>query len=235
VLSARAITRHYLASEYLWTAHRSARECRELEDALVQVPDHRGTHPKHRSLAITTIMSSVSFLEALVNEIYMDAGDSGPGRADPLNQPCRDSMSEYWRDADRNASVLTKYQMALLFADKSRFDKGATPFQDVESLISMRNALVHFKPSWHDHLDPAKLELVLPSKFAKSTLLPGNDGSPWLIWALAAPGAEWAHNAARAFAGEWMNRMGLIRVFEADLKHFDEQVQADGLGGVNVL
>jgi hypothetical protein len=77
MLTATAVTRHYLASEYLWTAQESARQCRKLEDALVKVEDHKGTHPRHRSLAIMTIMSAVSFLEALVNEIFADPGEKG--------------------------------------------------------------------------------------------------------------------------------------------------------------
>jgi hypothetical protein len=138
-------------------------------------------------------------------------------------------MGEYWRDADRSAGVLIKYPMALLFAGQARLDRGANPLQDTSVLVSTRNALVHFKPSWHDDLDPAGLEKTLPVKFAKSRLLAGNDGSSWLIWALAAPGAEWAVATARSFANEWMDRMALTRVYEADLKEFENQVLADGI------
>ncbi len=229
MLTATAVTRHYLASEYLWTAQECAGQCRRLEDALVSAPEHPGTHPRHRSLAIMTIMSSVSFLEALVNEIYADAGEAGPGRADALTPSCRAMMSEYWLYADRSAGALTKYQMALLFAGRPQFDKGANPFQDANVLVSMRNALVHFKPSWHDGLDPAGLEKTLPQKIAKSRLLPAADGSPWLIWALAAPGADWAVSTARTLADTWMDQMALTRVYELDLQSFEQQVVAGGL------
>ncbi len=229
VLSATVITRHYLASEYLWIAGENARRCRDLEDEYAQVPGHQGTHPRHRAFAIMTVMSAVGFLEALVNEIYADAGDPSPGRADPLSAPCRELMAEYWRDADRSASALTKYQMALLFAGRTRFDKGAALYQGANALISMRNALVHFKPSWHDDLDPAGLEKILPTFFGKSALLSAADGSPWLIWALAAPGAEWAQATARTFADAWMGCMGLERMYEVDMKGFDDQIATVGL------
>jgi hypothetical protein len=39
----------------------------------------------------------------------------------------------------------------------------------------------------------------------------------------------WAYKAAKAFANEWMDRMGLTRVYEIDLNSFDSQIQADGL------
>jgi hypothetical protein len=117
--------------------------------------------------------------------------------------------------------------MALLFADRPRFDQGSAPYQGANVLVSMRNALVHFKPSWHDDLDPGRLEKTLPLYFGKSTLLSANDGSPWLIWALAAPGAEWAYATARAFADDWMARMGLARVYDVDIASFDEQVVED--------
>ena len=138
-------------------------------------------------------------------------------------------MKEYWVTAER-ASLLTKFQMGLLFASAEKIDAGRAPMQDAALLIALRNALVHFKPSWHSDEDPTNLEKRLSGRFAKSELLPGNDGSPWPIWALAAAGAAWSVQAGRGFADEWVDRMGLARVYETDLDAYREQIGVTGSG-----
>jgi|NGEPerStandDraft_6_1074524.scaffolds.fasta_scaffold03617_10 hypothetical protein len=227
VMTAKAVTRHYLASDHLWAATQNAAQCRELEDALKGFGP--ATHPTHRAYAVSAVMLSVAFLEALVNEIFQDAAETTPGRAERLTQHCRDLMKEYWNTADR-ADLLTKSQMALLFACAGKMAPGRAPMQGAALLIELRNALVHFKPSRHDNEDPTMLEKRLSGRFAKSELLPDHDGSPWPIWALAAPGAAWSVGTARAFADEWVDRMGLIRVYETDLKAYEETGGVTGTG-----
>lgn len=227
-LTPKITTRHYLASEHLWAAMESAAECTEIERVLLAASSGP-VHPTHRARAVTAVMSSVAFLEALVNEVFQDAADDAPNRLEPLSGQCRALLKEYWSTGERTG-ILTKYQLALLFAGAEPMDRGTAPLQGAKLLVDLRNALVHFKPAWHDHEAPRDLELRLTGKFDKSSLLSANDGSPWPIWALAAPGAEWAVGAARTFADEWTERMGLRRVYEADIRSFGS-VPRPGLGG----
>ena len=60
----------------------------------------------------------------------------------------------------------------------------------------------------------------LKGKFAKSTLLPPTDGSPWPIWAISAGCAEWAYKTARDLADEWTKSLGLLRVYETDMRSY---------------
>ena len=227
VMTVNVVTRHYLASEHLWAATVNAARCRELEDVL---KGHGlATHPTHRACAVSAVMSSVAFLEALVNEIFQDAAENASGRVERLTQQCRVLMKEYWVSADRT-SLLNKYQMGLLFARGEKMDRGCAPTQDATLLIALRNALVHFGPSWHSDEDPTDLERRLSGKFAKSELLSAHDGSPWPIWALAAAGAEWSVGAARAFADEWVDRMGLARIYETDLNSYQAAIRMAGTG-----
>jgi hypothetical protein len=221
-IAAKVMTRHYLASEHLWAATVAAHQCRELEASLRG--GSRPTNPTHRAEAITAVMSSVAFVESLINEIYADAAEDTLNRLEGLDGQCIRLLKEYWQSAADRTSTLSKAQMALLFVGAAQLDRGAQVWQDMDLLTAWRNALVHFKPAWHDDEQPTRLETRLTGRFPKSQLLRDNDGSPWPIWSIAAGGAEWAVMTARAFADEWTDRMGLRRVYETDLHSFERHI-----------
>lgn len=223
-LSAKVVTRHYLASDHLWTAIQSEAQCCDLERAL-SGPGGPSTHPTHRSYALSTVFSAVAFLEALVNEVFQDAAEESASRIESLSKQCRALMAEYWGASER-ANLLTKFQMALLFAGQPAMDRGRAPMQDAILLVAFRNALVHFRPTWHEGEEPDGLERRLAGKFARSSLLGSNDGSPWPIWAVAAPAATWAVFTARALVDEWSDRIHLPRIYETDLEAFGTQMAA---------
>lgn len=63
-------------------------------------------------------------------------------------------------------SILEKYQYVLSFRGKEIYRSGEPPYQDVDALVKLRNALVHFKPEWHDEQDlHRKLESRLKGRF----------------------------------------------------------------------
>ena len=137
--SVSVASRHYLASEHLWTALHNARRSREVE---VARSGKTAFSPEHRSCVITAILSSVAFLEALVNEVFEDAVDSIKRKAissriEPLGVRCVELMGESWTSTERSLGAVDKYQMALLFAGKPRFEVGQYPCQDVVSVIAI--------------------------------------------------------------------------------------------------
>jgi hypothetical protein len=217
--TAKVSTRHYLSSQHLWTALHSAKQCVELERHLT---GKVSTDVEHGSYAMTSVMSSVAFLEAFVNEVYSDCADSSHDspRVKGLDPSARALMSEFWSATNEGFTpILTKYNIALMFARQKPFDKGSDPYQGVEILVNLRNALMHFKPAWHDNDTPDKLEKKLKARIQQSGLLPGNNGSPWVpIKALGASCAEWAPRTARALTDDWVTRLGVARTYEADLE-----------------
>ena len=142
--------RDYIASQHLWTARREAWLCRKREDQLL---NDGNFDPRHRSHAITAVLSAVAFLEAFINAIWQDAAESEPGNHTRLNHGIPDDaiaiMRELWTgkdDAERMLSPLGKFQVALVCAGHERMDQGAEPFQSADVLVELRNHLVHFKP-----------------------------------------------------------------------------------------
>jgi hypothetical protein len=54
----------------------------------------------------------------------------------------------------------------------------------VQLLVGLRNDLIHFKPRWHDHESPDRVEQKLTGKFDPNPLL-GGTGNPWFPDTLA--------------------------------------------------
>ncbi len=165
---------------------------------------------------MTSVLAAVAFLEALVNETFQDAADGDSSRVSSLSEQCKALMSEFWvasKEGERYVGVLDKYQMALLFAQKERFDRGVNPYQAAADLIYLRNKLVHFRPAWHEQGEPDETEKKLATRFKPSALLAGT-GNPWFPGkALGAGGAEWACTSARSFADAWTERLGIPRTY----------------------
>ena len=123
-------------------------------------------------------------------------------------------------------SVLDKYQMALLFANKPKFDEGANLYQDAALLISIRNKLVHFRTKWRTHgqesVSERKFEKKLAERVAPNALLAATD-RPWFPdKCLGAACANWACATSRQLADEWSGCLCLFRSYASDLKSYPE-------------
>ncbi len=93
----RVSIRSYYSSRLLWTAQHHAELAGELERALA------GKTPfsiEHHGYVLSSIIASVAFLEAMVNELFQDAADarSGPDAyIAPLSEDCRRLMAALWK------------------------------------------------------------------------------------------------------------------------------------------
>jgi len=135
------------AVQHLMAAARFSRQCGEVEAA------NQGNTlgpfvDEQRSCVSATIMLSVASLESNINEHLADAEVSLaelPGGA-----------REQFCQLISRLPILEKYDRVLAVKCLEPFDKGATPCQDVDILIALRNELVHFHPEWHDQQDRHK-------------------------------------------------------------------------------
>lgn len=199
----RVIMRAYFSGYLLWTAQHQAELAGQIEQA------HHGRDRfsiEHRGYVLSSIVASVGFLEAMVNELYQDAADghvASDGYVTPLSADCRRLMSELWRTTNEGTrlSALNKYEMLLAFGAAPRMNRGAQPYQDASLAIRLRNAIVHFRPESLSAEDEAHaLESRLKGKFAENPLMTGSRRDPW--WpdhALGYGCADWAHRAVKAF------------------------------------
>jgi hypothetical protein len=208
--------RDYLASQHLWTARREAWLCRQREDEVLR---RNQLDRRHRSHATTAVLSSVAFLEALINAVWQDAADehSSYNTAD-IPAAALAAMRELWtgkENAERMMNLLGKFQLALVCAGHHRMPDNAEPYQSVDVLITLRNALVHFKPEWHGGDTDVKLVKTLKTKITREREFPRRV-QPWFPnKVLGAGTASWACDSVVAFARDWYQRMGMSGDFDS--------------------
>ncbi|MFE9582431.1 hypothetical protein ACFYO1_39070 [Nocardia sp. NPDC006044] len=216
-------TRQNMATQHLWTARHAARKCGERESAVLL---ENRIDLEHRSLTMSAVISSVCFLEALVNEAFADVADNA-GRPTTGTEGISDHaaavMAELWNGAEsleKRLSILEKYQLALVSAGKPRMDPGAMPYQGAKKLIDLRNALVHFKPAWEQVDVEHKLRKSVRDLFAENQQ---PVGLPWFPnRCLGAGCAEWSCAVSVKFADHWWEQMGLVRDFHSDFAAWPE-------------
>lgn len=138
------LMRVYFSSYHLFAAGHFLELAKEIEEK------HDGGpifDVKHRAFITNSIFSSVAFMEAAINETFQDAADDHQGSLASLEIEAKTKMASFWEITEgRNRStisILDKYQIALVLADKPQFDKGRSPFQDARTLIEIRNDLTH--------------------------------------------------------------------------------------------
>jgi len=157
----------------------------------------------HNSLGVA--VQTVAALESYVNEMYFEGAVLERG----LNSAAALELAEM---VDKE-TILRKYAIALSISAKKRLDKGATPTQNADALIKLRNAVVHFRPEWfgekskHD-----KLSNELQHKFQPSVFLPNEPIFP-RAWA-SHSFTVWALKSTVEFIEHFHSESGLVSPIE---------------------
>jgi hypothetical protein len=167
-------SRKYLSIQFVQSAAYFTREAkkRELNGAPPSKPDYL----RHQSYVIGAIWMASGFLEAYINELFSDAAEDCREFLNPLEKEVIDLLGRMWkRGIPRTARypILEKYEVFLDLAHKKAFDRGVAPYQDVQVMIDLRNALMHYEPEWMPDggtaplqpTDVHKLEKRLKGKF----------------------------------------------------------------------
>lgn len=162
----------------------------------------------HRACVTGAIVFSVAFLEASINELFQDAVDGNQTGLSGLSDHQVAVLAELWKEVEPR-KVIEKYQIALVVGGKPKFEKGKEPFQGAESLVKIRNALIHYKPEWDDNQDDhKKLQGRLENRFPLNPW-----ASPNSLWfphqCLGAGCAEWAVKNASDFMRVFCTRLGI--------------------------
>jgi hypothetical protein len=155
---------------HMIAAARFARLCYKVEDENAGAP-FGPFYDEIISYVTATILSSVASLEANINEIFADVRD----HMIVFDGLDINLLTEIW-DLIEKKPILGKYQFALVLKKKDRMNKGGQHYQDADTLIKVRNALVHFKPEWLDEQEEHdKIGKLLRGKFTLSPFLTEND------------------------------------------------------------
>jgi hypothetical protein len=203
--------RVYYSSYHLWAARHFAQIAREIEAT------HGGRaafNITHRSYVTTTVLCTIGFLEAAINELFKDASDNHCSYLEPLGADRVAVLAERWKENARRPlprrSILEKYTVALECLDKTTFNRGEKFYQDLQLLARLRNALTHFHPEtrYQDTLD--KLGADLKERgFPSNRLMLGSANPYFPDHCLGAGCAGWAVETARGFADTFFLRIGV--------------------------
>ena len=217
-------TRVHLSPDHIYSAFHFANLAHETEHT-ADPRQNKFAIQQHRSFVVGSVLASVAFLEAAINELFATAQDHNIGKE--VAQKLRTHWSmEYFR---RHARLLEKYQTALDLAGLKPFDEGRNPYQNAKLLNDLRNALVHFVPATVPTRAAHGARIPLPDDLSQrlNRRFPENPwaGSTRLIFdgedlgsdtpplfpsrCLGSGCAGWAARTALNFADEFFSRLGL--------------------------
>jgi hypothetical protein len=160
-----------------------------------------------RACASACIMSTAAGLEALINELFI-----APSPAGGLRSRIPDFETEFWgRDGIEFEPILKKYQYALKLLNQAPFDEADSPYVDARSVIALRNALVHFKPTWDSQRrQQVDLSACLAGKFDPGPFT--SDTNNFVTdKCMCSACATWVINSAMAFVSTFTNRAVIER------------------------
>jgi len=161
------------------------------------------------SAVTASVLMSVAALESKINELYLYAVDRNPHIFKGVEDWIIDTLQELWFSLEEKP-ILVKYQLALTICKKEKFDKGQNPFQDANRLITLRNALVHYKPEWDTDLNEhKKLESYLKGRFNISPFSHSNDAF-FPKQCIGHGCAAWSVITTINFINEFYKRLGII-------------------------
>ncbi len=214
-ISARLSTRAYLSISHILAADLFSQNCAQIEKAYNGIFSNE-LFNEHRSYVIGAIFSAVSFLEATINEFLADTLDHSDGEVvSNLDSTTKTQLALLWKHGRiEKFSILEKYQLVLTVAGKDLFEQGSPPYQDVDYLTKLRNALVHYKPEWiessqgtQDQKTAHKMEKLLRGKFSLNPLT--SSGNPFYPDKCLSHGcAKWAIISSLKFVDEFYSRLG---------------------------
>jgi hypothetical protein len=209
----------HLQSAILMTKH-----AREIEATTSPPTDNQAKQhliADHRSYVVSAIYASMSFLEAGINELFLDASDTirlgdRHERCATLTEAEITSLAEYWiaHKKRKQPTVVEKYQAALMCLKKEKLIEDESPSRDVIHLNKLRNALTHHKPIWSSEMakDTRISEICdfLGTRISLNPLLPHNKLFPDQM--LSHGCANWALSSALAFAEQFYARLRFSEV-----------------------
>lgn len=201
-----------LSIQHLKSAALFAEHCAEIESAETALPWPQPHQSHLQSYASAAVLLAVAALEASINELFLQSIDGAIDALSPLSRREIERLAVVWEEVEGSFSILGKYRLVLSLCGKKAMDRGAILYQSADSLIKLRNALVHFKPEWHDELKVHRnLEERLRSRFEENQLNAQAGGQ--MLWfpgkCLGAGCAEWAVTTAAAFDCEFCRRLGI--------------------------
>ena len=200
--------RGYYSGHLLWTAQHEAELAGQIEAALAAGESRFSI--EHRGYVLSSVIASVAFLEAMVNELYQDAADGHAGYVGSLPAECRRLMADLWRVGEgERLGVIPKCEMLLSFAGAS-LDRGGQVYENAKLAIKVRNTIVHYRPEDRSpDFEAHAMERRLRGRFPDNALMVGMGNAWWPDHALGHGAAVWAHRSVKDLADHVSEVIGI--------------------------
>lgn len=221
-------SRSYFSTVHLVGAAAAAREAHRLECSYTGEFTETIALP-HRAFVISSIIGSAAALEAMINEAWSDAEELAGGSIDSVPRPTRAIMADLWnRGIPRTATypILEKFDLAHVMIRQVGLAKGSHRWRDAAHVVLLRNALIHYEPTWQQHdmtagaSPPAadKRYKTLRRRFAENPI--SGTGDPFYPNKLLGHGcAEWCFRSALTFADAFWASIHVTPVYH-NYRHF---------------
>jgi hypothetical protein len=199
-------SRDRLSRHHIITAHNFAESAAalEMDDPAELPPDEKW---RYRAYVSAAVLSSAGFLEAAINELYLELQKVTQSEDSHLRHELALLVSAWPKIV--KSPVLQKYQIALSVTDADAYNEDVSPFADAESLVRLRDALLSYNAEWDDVRGRHhQLEARLKDAFPSSPLVSAN--RPWFPDRCLGSGcAAWAVKTAQLFTNDFYRRMAL--------------------------
>ena len=200
-------SRAYFSAYHFWAA-------KHFLDLATKIEENGKDEPvfsiEHRAYVHNSVLSSVAFLDAAINELFQDAHDEHQSYIKGLDAQIIKELAKHWADTElkrKYEKTLQKYQQALIIAGKEAMIEGQTPFQDAYLVVLLRNFLTHYKPKSIGGDVTHKLEDKLRGKFPLNIKYKkyGNEDFPDKMLGMGC--ARWSLKSVKNFADEFFIRI----------------------------
>lgn len=213
-LQASLKQRYNFAVQHMIAAARFSRHCFDVENIHL---DHvfGPFFSEVLSYVSGAVLSSVAGLEANINELFADIQDE----IIVIDGFDTKLLENSWTDIEK-LSILEKYEKFFEMAKSEKFDRSGREYQFVKILITVRNALVHYKPEWHaEKKEHFKISQQLKGKFKLSPFL--DDNAPvFPMRCMTHNFAEWAVLSVLEFADWYATSLNIQNRFNRHTNHF---------------
>jgi hypothetical protein len=196
MLIANSDVRYGFTNQFLLASALFARRCKEIERDHPDNPDER-ILTEHRGLVVAAIMQSVAAIETEAAELVMYGPEHHRG-SNAVNEEARKFLAPF-ADVIDDQDVLERYVLILHLLRKPLLEKGKQPWQDMATLVKLRNELVHYKSKWGSDMErQSRFDRFQQLRLAKPPFI-GAGQNFFPHQCLSAARAKWAVQTAVAF------------------------------------
>jgi hypothetical protein len=207
VFAPKLRSRAYFSTYHLWASRSFAKKCLSLESSHTG-----GSHfdIEHRALSMAAIVEAGAFLEALINELFADCHEGYTQHVVALDPARVTAIGNQWHTwhspKRRTVATLEKFDIALQLCGLPSFNHGTAPYQDADTALALRNALMHATPEWVG-ADEAHRFDALKTKFPQNSKMAASGNAFFPDKCLGAGCAQWVIESVFTYANAFCSRL----------------------------